>query len=228
MDGTIEAKASPYRGSGALTREQFLLLEMRVIAKLRAQGLSDAQIVDAVKDGNLFQYPTLKSVPGKARACFCRLDAMGPRLADLVACGSGEQAAQANLYAMMRVYRLMLRFMLEEVGARLESCDYSLTRADVGAFVTRYQERYVEGGWSESTAKKIRSVLLGILASAGFLDSARSERLRPILLDPAVERGIRENGDAVLLAAFGASCGAASEEGARWNEPSDGRRTEVG
>lgn len=65
MDGTIEAKASPYRGSGALTREQFLLREMRVIAKLRAQGLSDAQIVDAVKDGNLFQYPTLKSVSGK-------------------------------------------------------------------------------------------------------------------------------------------------------------------
>lgn len=33
MDGTTEVKASPYRGSGVLTREQFLLREMRVIAK---------------------------------------------------------------------------------------------------------------------------------------------------------------------------------------------------
>lgn len=65
MDGMIEAKASSHCDSGALTREQFFLREMRVIAKLRAQGLSDAQIVDAVKDGNLFQYPTMKSVPGK-------------------------------------------------------------------------------------------------------------------------------------------------------------------
>lgn len=193
------------RGGGSLTREQFLMREMRIVAGLRMQELDDEEIVDLVKRDNLFQYPTAREIVSKVRACLCRLNAAGHELAELIARGSAEQAAQANLYAMMRVYHLVLRFMLEEVGARLASYDFSLTRGDVGAFLTRYQDRYIEGGWTESTRKKLRGVLFSVLAGAGFLAQARSSELRPVLLDPAVEAGIRRNGDAVLLAAFGGS-----------------------
>lgn len=193
------------RGGGSLTREQFLMREMRIVADLRVRNLSDEEIADLVKRDNLFQYPTTREISSKLRACLCRLNAAGPELTELIARGSAEQAAQANLYAMMRVYHLVLRFMLEEVGARLASYDFSLTRGDVGAFLMRYQDRYVEGSWTESTRKKLRGVLFSMLASAGFLVSARSSELRPVLLDPAVEAGIRCNGDAVLLAAFGGS-----------------------
>ncbi len=193
------------RGGGSLTREQFLLREMRIVADLRMQELGDEEVVDLVRRDNLFQYPTAREITSKVRACLCRLDAAGPELAELIARGSAEQAAQANLYAMMRVYHLVLHFMLEEVGARLASYDFSLTRGDVGVFLMRYQDRYVEGSWTESTRKKLRGVLFSMLASAGFLVSVRSSELRPVLLDPAVEAGIRRNGDAVLLAAFGGS-----------------------
>lgn len=193
------------RGGGSLTREQFLLREMRIVADLRMQELGDEEAVDLVRRDNLFQYPTAREVTSKVRACLCRLDAAGPELAELIARGSAEQAAQANLYAMMRVYHLVLHFMLEEVGARLASYDFSLTRGDVGVFLMRYQDRYVEGSWAESTRKKLRGVLFSMLAGAGLLASPRSSELRPVLLDPAVEVGIRRNGDAVLLAAFGGS-----------------------
>lgn len=193
------------RGGGSLTREQFLMREMRIVAGLRMQELGDEEVVDLVRRDNLLQYPTAREIVSKVRACLCRLDAAGPELTELMARGSAEQAAQANLYAMMRVYHLVLRFMLEEVGARLASYDFLLTRGDVGAFLMRYQDRYVEGSWTESTRKKLRGVLFSMLANAGFLVSARSSELRPVLLDPAVEAGIRCNGDAVLLAAFGGS-----------------------
>ena len=193
------------RGGGSLTREQFLMREMRIVADLRVRDLSDEEIADLVKRDNLFQYPTAREITSKLRACLCRLNAAGPELAELIARGSAEQAAQTNLYTMMRVYHLVLRFMLEEIGARLASYDFSLTRGDVGAFLTRYQDRYVEDGWAESTQKKLRGVLFSVLAGAGFLASPRSSELRPVLLDPAVEAGIRRNGDSVLLAAFGGS-----------------------
>ena len=46
------------RYSGALTREQFMLREMRIVAGLRQAGLSDEEILEKVCAENLFQYPT--------------------------------------------------------------------------------------------------------------------------------------------------------------------------
>ena len=40
---------------GVLTREQFLLPEMRIVAALRLDGVSDDDIIARVKHDNLFQ-----------------------------------------------------------------------------------------------------------------------------------------------------------------------------
>ena len=53
---------SPYKGSGNLTREQFLFYEMRTTAKLMKTGIDDAQIIESIIADNLFQYPTEKSL----------------------------------------------------------------------------------------------------------------------------------------------------------------------
>ena len=47
---------SPYKGSGNLTREQFLFYEMRTTARLMKTGLDDAEIVKRIISDNLFQY----------------------------------------------------------------------------------------------------------------------------------------------------------------------------
>jgi hypothetical protein len=57
---TALRKTSPYNAS--ITREQFLFYEMRTTAKLMAEGLNDADIVNRIIAENLFQYPTEKSV----------------------------------------------------------------------------------------------------------------------------------------------------------------------
>ena len=41
--------------NGALTREQFMFQEMRIIARLRIKGFSDQEILDRVFQENLFQ-----------------------------------------------------------------------------------------------------------------------------------------------------------------------------
>ena len=53
---------SPYKGSGQLTREQFLFYEMRTTEKLMAEGLDDGEVIKRIVDDNLFQYPTQKTL----------------------------------------------------------------------------------------------------------------------------------------------------------------------
>ena len=51
---------SPYRGSGSISREQFLFYEMWTTARLIAQGMNDREVLEQIVTGNLFQYPTEK------------------------------------------------------------------------------------------------------------------------------------------------------------------------
>ena len=44
--------------NGGLTREQFLFFEIRVVASLLVQGLSHDEILEKIREENLFQFPT--------------------------------------------------------------------------------------------------------------------------------------------------------------------------
>ncbi len=66
-------KARKTRGGGSLTREQFLLREIRIVAALRLQGLTDADIMARVEEQNLFQYPNTTDIRRITRACLYRL-----------------------------------------------------------------------------------------------------------------------------------------------------------
>ena len=51
----IKELESGYKAS--ITREQFLFYEMRITARLIADGLSDAEVIDAIVNENLLQFP---------------------------------------------------------------------------------------------------------------------------------------------------------------------------
>ena len=198
----------PYRG--ALTREQWLFREIRIIARLRLdEGLSDADIVDRVVEQNLFQYPTERELKSITRACLLRLDnlsedpALRRSLTDLIAHGLPAQASQTNLYAIMRTYRVVWEFMLGVVGEKFLRLDARLAKHEIVAFLEglRSQSKTV-AGWSDATINKIRQVLIKCLVEVGYLSSPRSEELSPVLLDLDLERAMRTNGDAIALPAF--------------------------
>lgn len=192
------------RTGGSLTRERFLLAELRLVARLRCEGIADDEIIRRAAEENLFQFPTTKESRSIARACLARLDTLNDEsLVRLVAEGTPMQAIQANIYAMMRLYDLMRAFMIEEVGGHYLTMNPVLTRTDINAFMTRYQmECEAAVGWSEATIKRLKGTLHHCLIEGGYLRQG-SDELMPVLLDPAVEAGIRDNGDAAALAAFG-------------------------
>ena len=195
---------SPYKGSGQLTREQFLFYEMRTTAKLMVEGLDDGEVVKRIVDDNLFQYPTEKSLASISKACIARLYALGDRdLMTAITTQPMDTAKQICLYAMMKRYRLVWDFMLTVIGEKYRLQEFSFGKKDINIFFMQIQEQddFVSA-WSDSTIKKIRQVLIKILVENGYLDHIKSEHLNPVLLSSVLENGIRNNNDERALSAF--------------------------
>lgn len=196
--------SSPYKGSAQITREQFLFYEMRTTAMLMREGLEDNEIIDRIVEDNLFQYPTEKSIRQIAKACVTRLNGMGDmNLVEAVASQSSEMAKQICMYAMMKRYRLVWDFMITVIGEKYRLQNFSFSQMDVNVFFMQLQEQddYV-AGWSESTVKKIRQILIRVLAENEYLDDIKADHINPVWLNPVLENAIRSNNDDRALTAF--------------------------
>lgn len=199
-----EINSSPYKGSAQITREQFLFYEMRTTAKLICEGLEDNEIIDRIVEDNLFQYPTEKSIRRMVKACIVRLKGICDiDLVEAVASQSSETAKQICLYAMMKQYRLVWDFMITVIGEKYRMQNFSFSQMDVNVFFMQLQEQddYV-AGWSESTMKKIRQILIRVLAENEYLDDIKADHINPVWLNPVLENAIRSNNDDRALAAF--------------------------
>ncbi len=201
---SLNISESPYKGSGQITREQFLFYEMRTTAKLMQEGLSDNEIINKIIENNLFQYPTEKSIKKMARTCISRLKSMdSPELIETVADQPFEPAKQVCLYAMMKRYRLVYDFMVTVIGEKYRTQNLSFSRRDVNVFFMQLQEQDdCVAGWSESTINRIQLVLIKMLIENEYLDDNKSDHINPVWLNPILEQVIREKDNDRVLMAF--------------------------
>lgn len=190
--------------NGGLTREQFLLYEIRVVARLQLQGLSREEIVEKLKSENLFQFPTERMITNIAGVCFKRLDALSsPMLVEELVSGPMNLAKQINLYAMMRYNRIVWDFMVTVIGEKFRTRDFSFLPADMNLFFLGLQEQDdTVAGWSDSTIGKIKQVLRKALVECDYLDSVKAAVLNPVYPYDELVTGIQANGDTEALIAF--------------------------
>lgn len=199
----IEYKSnSPYADSGALTREQYLFKEMRIVAKMRVEGLTDEEIIEKIYRENIFQYPTEKMLRNIARACLRRLKALNTdALVKVIALGAIDEAKQVCLYAMMQQNRLVRDFMIKVIGEKYSNRDYNFKKTEVNSFLLNIQEQDLwVASWSDSTVNKIRQVIVKTLVDNDYLDSHKSEVLNTITIKPVLENVLREKNPAALVA----------------------------
>lgn len=195
---------SPYKGSGQITREQFLFYEMRTTAKLLQEGLDEKEVIDRIVDENLFQYPTERMIKQMVLTCLARFKAMeDDSLVAAIANRPSDEAKQICVYAMMKRYRLFWDFMVTVIGEKYRMQEFSFGKKDVNVFFMQLQEQddYV-AGWSEGTFNKIRQVLIKILVENEYLDNIKSDHINPVWLNPLLENAIRNNNDDRALTAF--------------------------
>lgn len=195
---------SPYKGSGQITREQFLFYEMRTTAKLMEEGLEENEIIKRIVDDNLFQYPTEKSIRQMAKTCISRLQALDDEsLVTAIATQPTDTSKQVCMYAMMKQYRLIWDFMITVIGEKYRMQNFSFSKMDVNVFFMQLQEQddYV-AGWSDSTINKIRQVIIKVLVENEYLDNIKADHINPVWLNPVLENAIRNNNDDRALSAF--------------------------
>ncbi|WP_251420896.1 MULTISPECIES: DUF1819 family protein [Lactococcus] len=192
------------RYSGALTAEQFLFHEMRIVAKKYLEKQLIEKIISEVKKDNLFQYPTERQVSRMVRACFKRANLLdNDKLVAEIINAPTDVAKQINLYSIMRYNRLVWEFMVDVVGEKYRQNDDTLTVKDINEFFTRLQEQNDSvASWSEATIKKLSQVLRKCLVEVEILNSSKSTKLNPILISAELEEGMRENHDEAAFSAF--------------------------
>ena len=103
----------------------------------------------------------------------------------------------------MKQYRLVWDFMISVIGEKYWMQNFSFSQMDVNVFFMQLQEQddYV-AGWSESTVKKIRQILIRMLTENDYLDSIKADHINPVWLNPMLENAIRSNNDDRALFAF--------------------------
>ena len=195
---------SPYRGSGQLTRQQFLFYEMRTTARLMANGLTDKEILNRIKGENLYQYPTLNTIGQVASGCIARLHAMDDEnLVITLAQADSITAKQICLYAMMKQFRLVRDFMITVIGTKYRQQDFTFSRREINVFFLQLQEQDdVVASWSFETVKKLESVISRVLIENEYIDNAKSTILKPVLIAKELEEAIRISGEMIYLSAF--------------------------
>ena len=190
--------------SAALTREQFLFRETRVVAQLMDDGLTDEAIYQKIMAENLFQLPTEKSTRSLIRPCLRRLRGLEDDLAvHMIAHQSASVARQLCLYAMRRDSRLVAEFMVTVFGEKYRQHDTNFSRADIRIFFLHLVEQNDQAStWTEATIKKLSSVLMSILVQNGYLANPRAKELQPVILQSPVRDAIKRHHDEWMLPAF--------------------------
>ena len=194
----------PEKYKGAITRESFLFNESRIVARLLLDGLTKEEVVKKIVGNNLFQYPTEKMVPSISKALVKRLSIPGDtQVLRMIAEGFHTTAKQAALYCFMLDNRLVYEFMVDVIGQKFVSLDFSFSRSDINLFLDQIAiEDDKVAQWSKLTKDKIRSVFVQTLTSVGYLDNPRSEKLNAIQIDSQLVQCIENDGNSEVLPAF--------------------------
>ena len=190
--------------NGGLTREQFLFYEIRVVATLIQQGLSREEILEKVKQENLFQFPTERVIVLILNACFRRIDALNSEtLIYHLAYAPVDVAKQINLYAMMKYNRIVWDFMTTVIGEKFRTQEFEFSKKDLNVFFFRLQEQNdAVASWSDGTINKIKQVLQKCLIECEYIDSNKSTQLNPVAIAPELEDEIKACNDNAALPAF--------------------------
>lgn len=188
----------------SITREPFMFHEMRLTAGLIQEGLTDEEILAAIIRGNLFQFPTEKSIKQLSRACIRRLrNLQDEGLVADIATQPVAIARQLCLYAFMKESRLVWDFMVTVIGEKYRSCNLNISKMDLNVFFMQLQEQNdAVASWSDSTIRKIKQILARLLVENEYLDDLKDEDLNPVILSSQLEQTIRANGDEVVFPAF--------------------------
>ena len=187
-----------------LTGASFLFLEFKQVLSLQTEGLSDSEIKKKVLTENLFQYKVKESLKRSLPSIFRRSHVLDDDLKMLVLQESVETGRMINLYALMKTDQLFFDFMNEVIREKFEQNDYFLDKKDINLyFSSKIEQGTAIAEWKEQTVKKVKQVILRILAEAGIIKNKKTGELQRIFMEDRLKRHLISLGDGDFVKAMG-------------------------
>lgn len=186
-----------------LTGNPFLFFEMRTTANLLLEGLSRQEISHKIREKNLFQYKTSKSITKRLNAVLLRLDVLDDLLLKLLVNSYSETAKLIALYTIMKTDLLFYEFMQEEFQNKHFLHQDRLERADLVSFFARKGEQNpTVAGWQEYTINKLIQVYIRILIDAGLIKDEKKLIITTPVMEPILKQHLQTIGDEKYIQAM--------------------------
>lgn len=156
--------------SARLTGNQFLYNEFKVVCNLIEHGLNQKDASEKIKNENLFEYRSLKSVGKHITAVWERANYLDKYLLNVVLTQPNEVGRIVNFYAVLKYDLLFLEFMEEVISEKIYTHQMELTKADISNFfAVKSEQSEVVAGFKESTLKRLRLSYIELLQGAGYI-----------------------------------------------------------
>lgn len=184
------------RYKASITGRPFLFNETVAVARLLAEERDEQEISHTVVEDNLFQVESVHSRRFTLGVIMSRLKRSPDELLEFLAYGEQNLARLANLYLMLREYRLLREISAELLADKLLLFDETLSRPELERFLEHKREQSdVIAGWSEKTFEKVRRNAARVFVDAGLLEGRGPWRITPPFVPEALRQFLREQGD---------------------------------
>ena len=186
-----------------LTGEPYLYFELKQVAKLTLEGFSPVEIRSKIKDENLFQSATNKSIDKLLSATLKRVAVLDAPLLNILVHGSLHTSKLVALIAVMKTNRLFLEFVEEVYLEKVRLGERELESKDFRIFFNNKAEQSSKvAGWQEYTLKKLSQVYSKILFEAGLINNTHKKMLIPPTIEEEFLVHLRKIGDHRLIIAI--------------------------
>jgi hypothetical protein len=182
--------------SARLTGNPFLFYEMKTVAGLIMGGLSRKDIIKKVREENLFQYKTTKSITKRLNAVLLRLEVLDDPILNLLVNASSETGKLIDLYCILKTDRLFYEFMQEEFRTKYLLHQDRLERVDfVSFFAHKAEQSVIVAGWRDYTITKLIQVYVRILLDAGLINDEKKLIITTPVMEPILKQYLQINGE---------------------------------
>ncbi|MEN6390808.1 MAG: DUF1819 family protein [Syntrophomonas sp.] len=189
--------------SARLTGTSYLFFEMRIVADLMLKGLSKTDIDELVREQNLFQYRTPRSIKKRLGAIFTRLEVLDQQLLTMLAHGDTQNAKLVALYSILKTDTLFFEFCIEVLREKYLTNQESIDVVDFRNFFSHKGEQStVVLSWHEYTVYKLRQVYTRILRESGLLKGAKKLTISPTVMDLGLKNHLRQIGEEQFVLAM--------------------------
>lgn len=181
-------RSSNSQFSASLTKGSLKVVETRLLAGLLLSGCSpNAALLTAVEQ-NLMQKRSASTSRTFGSFLLRRLNACPSELHQILAQGSLKEATQAAFVSALAESALLRAFMQESVGSVLTSGRRYLSHSDWLAFKDWLETQDSStSGWSDGAWAKLRQNCWRILAEVELVDSTKSMRIQPLILEESIK-----------------------------------------